>query len=67
MIAFLSGEAFAGCRKHPGGFSLVLLGIMNITIFYLHNNFFLRSSSLLLWLAAGGLIGLLITKKKEAE
>lgn len=67
LIAFLSGEAFAGCRKHPGGFSLVLLGIMNITIFYLHNNFFLRSSSLLLWLAAGGLIGLLISKKKETD
>ena len=65
VIAFLSGEAFGSCRRNPSGFSLVLLGIMNVTVFYLHNNFFLRSTSLLLWLAAGGVISLLSTKKRE--
>ena len=64
-IAFFSGEAFGRCRKNSSGFFLVLLGIMNITVFYLHNNFFLRSTSLLLWLAAGGVISLLSTKKRE--
>ena len=64
-IAFFSGEAFGRCRRKPSGFSLVLLGIMNITVFYLHNNFFLRSTSLLLWLAAGGVISLLSTEKRE--
>lgn len=65
VIAFFSGEAFGRCRKNSSGFFLVLLGIMNITVFYLHNNFFLRSTSLLLWLAAGGVISLLSTKKRE--
>ena len=65
MIAFLSGEAFGRCRQNPNGLMLVLLGIMNITIFYLHNNFFLRSSSPLLWLAAGGAITLLTTGKRK--
>ncbi|MBQ8075683.1 MAG: oligosaccharide repeat unit polymerase [Oscillospiraceae bacterium] len=67
IIAFFSGEAFGRCRRNPSGFFLVLLGIMNITIFYLHNNFFLRSTTVLLWLAAGGVIGLWITRQKETE
>ena len=67
IIAFFSGEAFGRCRNKPTGFSLVLLGIMNITIFYLHNNFFLRSTTVLLWLAAGGIIGLWMIRQKETE
>ena len=50
VISFVSGWAFQKTTMEKNVFALVLLGISNITIFMLHNNFFLRSSSFLIWL-----------------
>ena len=56
LIAAFSGKAFQLVKTKKTAFAFVALGISNITIFMLHNNFFLRSSSFLIWIVLGFLI-----------
>ena len=63
LIAFFSGKMFAISREKKTVLSIVAVGIANITIFMLHNNFFLRSSSVLIWLVAGAGLGWLTRKR----
>lgn len=56
LIALFSGWSFARSRTESDVFAYVSLGIVNITVFMLHNNFFLRSSSFLIWMALSFLI-----------
>ena len=56
LIAFFSGWSFSKSRITESVFAYVSMGIMNITIFMLHNNFFLRSSSFLIWIVLSFLI-----------
>ena len=43
---------------------MISMGIANITIFMLHNNFFLRSSSFFIWLFIGIFVDLLTFRKR---
>ena len=56
VIGLFSGWSFAQSRMVRSVFSFVTMGIVNITIFMLHNNFFLRSSSFLIWIVLSFLI-----------
>ena len=56
VIALFAGWSFAQCKVVKSAFSYVSTGIVNITIFMLHNNFFLRSSSFLVWMVLSFLI-----------
>ena len=56
VIALFAGWSFVQCKVVKSAFSYVSMGIVNITIFMLHNNFFLRSSSFLVWMVLSFLI-----------
>lgn len=67
IIAFCSGATFKRCRHYPGTVSVVLLGIMNITVFVMHNNLFLRTKTVVLWLLAALVIEYYIIKKRDKQ
>lgn len=67
LIAFISGAANKKCRIRFGITSMVLLGIMNNTVFLMHNNFFLRSRSVLLWVAVSCVVQELCSIKKASK
>lgn len=48
-----AGAVFAACRKKPSAGRLVLLGILNFAVLVMHNNFFFRASSTVLWILIG--------------
>lgn len=50
LIAILSSTYFVKSNRTINISNLVVVGIMNITIFNLHNGFFLRSSSIIIWI-----------------
>lgn len=50
FIALFSGISFRKCRNSNRIFYIVLLGLMNITVFLMHNNLFLRAKSVVAWL-----------------
>lgn len=55
LIAAASGTAFALCRGKRSVAAIAALSLMDTVIFLMHNNLFLRSTSVLIWLilAAG--------------
>ena len=63
MIAAVSGKVFKNYMRNNSVTVSVMLGIMNITIFYFHNNFFLRSSSIVFWVVAGYILEYMIKKR----
>ena len=67
VIAFFSGTAFGNCVKRKSAAMMIGMGIANITIFMLHNNFFLRSSSFLIWLFIGIFVDLLTFRKRKTR
>lgn len=50
LIAWISTKAFSRASYSKNPFWLTTLGVMNIVVFNFHNGFFLRSSSVLVWL-----------------
>ena len=56
FIALFAGWTYVQCNEKRSVFAYVSLGIVNITIFMLHNNFFLRSSSFLIWIVLSCLV-----------
>ena len=63
-IAFFSGLSFRGAAVRKNIFAVTALGLMNITIFLMHNNLFLRSSSIIFWLILAAGIHLLTSVRK---
>lgn len=64
LIASLAAYYFINTLNKRNIHNLVMLGIINITIFNLHNGFFLRSSSILIWFFASYFITLICYEKK---
>ena len=60
LIALVSGGVFSSCRRSPTIFSTVLLGLMNITVFVLHNNLFLRATAVFIWLGMAAVISIFL-------
>ena len=50
-VGFLSGFCFGRIKYGVSILLLIIIGLLNITVFYFHNNLFLRSSSIVLWIA----------------
>ena len=67
LIAFFSGLMFVQARVTKKVFSIIAVGITNIAIFMLHNNFFLRSSSVLLWFMAGVAISWILQRRNPVK
>ena len=65
FIAFCSGVVFKKCRHYPGIVPLVLVGMMNISIFVMHNNLFFRTKTVVIWLFAALAIEMYIRKKER--
>ena len=63
LIAFFSGRMFTLARGKKTVFSILAVGICNIVVFFLHNNFFLRSASVVVWLALGAGVSWLVQKR----
>ena len=64
LLGMISGSIFEKCLMNKTICSVVLLGIINITIFLLHNNYFFRASSTVIWIAAGAVIDLILYLKE---
>ena len=67
-ISGLSGTILEVSLQSKKCFPTVLLGICNCVIFLMHNNFFLRATSVLVWIVLSAGISIFITGyKKEAK
>lgn len=51
VVGFFGGFCFSRINHGVSILLLVIIGLLNITVFYFHNNLFLRSSSVVLWIA----------------
>ena len=63
LIAFFSGRVFTLAREKKTVFSSLAVGICNIVVFFLHNNFFLRSASVIIWLGLGAAVSWVVQKR----
>ena len=63
VIAFLAGFSFKTCLTKKTVLSVVLLGTINIVIFLMHNNLFLRASSILMWMVLGAIMSRYLSVK----
>lgn len=63
VIAFFSGSSFKACLLRKTVLSVILLGTMNIVIFLMHNNLFLRASSVFLWMILGAIMSRYLSVK----
>lgn len=59
VAGLAAGSVFRKCRGRMTAGSVILLGIVNFAILVMHNNFFFRASSTVLWILAGAAIDLL--------
>ncbi len=66
-IAFFSGKTFNLARTRNNIFSIVAVGTFNIIIFFMHNNFFLRSSSVLIWLTMGAILSWFVMRRDSKQ
>lgn len=60
LAGVAAGSVFRKCREGTTSGNVILLGIVNFSVLVMHNNFFFRASSTVLWIAAGAAIDLLI-------
>ncbi|MDO5444354.1 MAG: O-antigen polymerase [Eubacteriales bacterium] len=60
VAGITAGSIFRKCRERLNSGSVILLGIVNFSVLVMHNNFFFRASSTVLWIAAGAAIDLFI-------
>lgn len=68
IIAFVSGFVYKNMNRKREFFNYTLLGIMNLTIFNMHNGFFLRSSSVLIWMLCAVIVDKVsVTSIKSGE
>ncbi len=65
IIAIFSGKIYKNVTKRLNVSDITLLGISVIIIFTMHNGFFLRSSSVIIWIITAVMISKLIKKKKK--
>lgn len=50
IIAALAGRFISRIKTNKSILNIAILGIINITVFNLHNGFFIRSSSVIVWI-----------------
>ena len=67
VIAYFSGLSMKLCRKNKTLFSVALLGLMNITIFMLHNNLFPRTKSITMWVILAAVLSRVFCRKDSTN
>lgn len=50
LIAFIAARSFKSASRNKDLLQIMILAILNVVIFNFHNGFFLRSTSVLLWI-----------------
>lgn len=66
IAGLAAGYVFRQCRYRRRISSLVLLGILNFAILVMHNNFFFRASSTVLWIIAGFVLNVFLYKRDDS-
>ena len=63
IAGLAAGLVFRNCISNTKSCRMILLGIVNFAILVMHNNFFFRASSTVLWIVAGLCIDFLLYRK----